>query len=159
MWHRAGATAALFILFAASSTQAADTMKAFPPPGEGMVRFVLQLPMQDDESGLKVELIVGKTVATDGRNRYFFGGTIEEEIITGWGYPRYIVSKLGPMAGTLMAIDPSAPKVTRFVTLGGDPYLVRYNSRLPVVIYVPEGVEVRYRIWSAGAEAKAIDRG
>jgi len=24
---------------------------------------------------------------------------------------------------------------------------MRYNSRLPLVIYVPQGVEVRYRIW------------
>jgi serine protease inhibitor ecotin len=26
---------------------------------------------------------------------------------------------------------------------------IRYNTRLPVVVYAPEGVEVRYRIWSA----------
>jgi ecotin len=63
------------------------------------------------------------------------------------------------MAGTLMAIDPNAPKVARFITLGGEPYVIRYNSRLPIVVYVPEGVEVRYRIWSAGAETKAIDKG
>jgi len=84
---------------------------------------------------------------------------IKEETIKGWGFPRYIVSKLGPMAGTLMAIDPRAPKVARFIKLGGDPYLIRYNSRLPIVVYVPEGVEVRYRIWTAGEEAKAIEKG
>jgi len=58
-----------------------------------------------------------------------------------------------------MAIDPNAPKVPRFVTLGGEPFLVRYNSRLPVAIYVPDGVEVRYRIWSAGAEAIPLEKG
>lgn len=47
------------------TTYAADTMKAFPPAEEGMVRYVLQLPKQDDESVLKVELIVGKTVQVD----------------------------------------------------------------------------------------------
>jgi ecotin len=138
---------------------AADNMKAFPPADQGQVRYVLQLPIQDDESAFKVELIVGKTVQVDEKNKYFFGGTIEEETIKGWGFPRYIVSKLGPMAGTLMAIDPDAPKVARFITLGGDPYLIRYNSRLPIVVYVPEGVEVRYRIWTAGAEATAIEKG
>jgi len=30
---------------------------------------------------------------------------------------------------------------------------------LPVVVYVPAGVEVRYRIWSAAPEAKAIEKG
>ncbi len=133
-------------------------MKAFPPAKEGMVRYVLQLPKQDDESAFKVQLIVGKTVQVDEKNRYFFGGKIEEEAIKGWGFPRYNVNKLGPMAGTLIAVDPNAPKVTRFITLGGDPYLIRYNSRLPIVVYVPEGTEVRYRIWSGQAGVKAMEK-
>jgi ecotin len=150
---------ALSIFFAVISAQAADIMKAFPPAGEGMVRYVLQLPKQEDESIYKVELIVGKTVQVDEKNRYFFGGNIEKETIKGWGYPRYIVSKLGPMTGTLMAVDPNVPKVARFVTLVGEPYIIRYNSRLPIVVYVPEDVEVRYRIWTTGAETKAMEKG
>lgn len=149
----------LLLLFALSSVQAADSMKAFPAAEEGMVRHVLQLPKQEDESAFKVELIVGKTVEVDERNRYFFGGKIEEEMIKGWGFPRYHVRKLGPMAGTLMAIDPEAPKVNRFIPLAGNPHLIRYNSRLPIVVYVPEGVEVRYRIWSAGPEVKVMEKG
>jgi ecotin len=150
---------AVLLLSAILPARAADNMKAFPPAEQGMVRYVLQLPAQDDESAFKVELVVGKTVQVDEKNNYFFSGTIEEETIQGWGFPRYIVSKLGPMAGTLIAIDPNAPKVARFIKLGGDPYFIRYNSRLPIVVYVPEGVEVRYRIWTAGEEAKAIENG
>jgi ecotin len=153
------ATPILLFLFAVPAGQAADNMKAFPPAEEGMVRYVLQLPSQADESVFKVELIVGKTVQVDERNKYFFSGKIEEETIKGWGFTRYKVGKLGPMAGTLMAIDPNAPKVARFIALGGNPYILRYNSRLPIVVYVPEGVEVRYRIWTAGAEIKAIEQG
>jgi ecotin len=150
---------ALSFFVAMVSVQAADDIKAFPPAEKGMVRYVLQLPKQDDESAFKVELIVGKTVLLDGENRYFFGGKIEVETIKGWGFPRYNVSKLGPMAGTQMAINPDAPKVNRFITLGGEPFLIRYNSRLPIVVYAPEGVEVRYRVWSAGPEAKVIENG
>lgn len=149
----------LSLLLAMPFAHAADDMKAFPPAEKGMTRYVLQLPAQSDESAFKVELIVGKEVATDERNRYFFGGVIEEKNIDGWGYTRYVVPKLGPMAGTLMAVDPNAPKVTRFITLSGSPYLIRYNSRLPVVVYVPQGVEVRYRIWRAGEEVKKIEQG
>jgi ecotin len=149
----------LWFLFAVLSAQAADNMKAFPPAEKGMVRYVLNLLQQEEESAFKVELLIGKTVQLDAGNRYFFAGKIEEENIEGWGFPRYIVKKLGPMAGTLMAVDPNAPKVDRFITLGGEPYLLRYNSRLPIVVYVPEGVEVRYRIWTASAEAKAVDKG
>jgi ecotin len=150
---------ALMFLVAVSTAPAADNMQAFPPAGDGMVRYVLHLPEQADESAFKVELIVGKTVEIDAQNSYFLGGRIEAEAIEGWGFTRYIVRKIGPMAGTLMAVDPNVPKVARFIPLGGEPFLVRYNSRLPVVIYVPEGAEVRYRVWSAGAEAKALERG
>ena len=138
---------------------AADNMKAFPPAEQGMTRHVLQLPKQKDESAFKVELMVGKTVSVDKGNRYFFGGAIEEKNIEGWGYTRYVLSSIGLMAGTLMAVDPDAPKVNRFIPLGGEPYLIRYNSKLPVVVYVPEGVEVRYRIWRAGAKVKNIEPG
>lgn len=144
---------------AMSSAHAADNMKAFPPAEPGMTRYVLQLPQKQDESAFKVELIVGKQVQTDGGNRYFFGGKIEEKTIDGWGYTRYKLDKLGPMAGTLMAVHPDTPKVNRFVTLGGEPYLLRYNSKLPVVVYVPEGVEVRYRIWRAGEKIKDLEQG
>lgn len=141
------------------SVHAADNMKAFPPAVTGMVRYVLQLPPQENESLFKVELLVGKMVQTDARNRYFFGGKIEASPIKGWGFTRYDVHKLGPMAGTLIAVDPTESKVDRFIALGGEPYLVRYNSKLPVVVYVPDGVEVRYRIWTAGVETTTIEKG
>ena len=150
---------AAWLLLAIPAAPAADDLRAFPAAEAGMVRHVLQLPKQGEESDFRVELIVGKTVEVDERNRYFFAGRIEEETITGWGFPRYVVSPLGPMAGTLMAIDPDAPKVRRFVTLGGERYLIRYNSRLPVVVYAPEGVEVRYRVWSAASEARRMEKG
>lgn len=152
-------TAFLSFFLAVLVAHAADNMKAFPPADEGMTRHVLQLPKLDDESLFRVELLVGKTVLTDENNVYFFGGKIEEETIEGWGFPRYILKALGPMGGTLMAVDPNAPKVERFVKLAGEPYLIRYNSRLPVVVYVPAGVEVRYRVWRAEPDMKSIEVG
>lgn len=153
------AIAVLGFFALALPAHAADPLQAFPPADAGMVRHVLQLPKQADESAFKVELIVGRTVPLDEHNRYFFGGRIQKEDIKGWGYTRYVVGTLGPMAGTQMAVDPNAPMVDRFITLAGEPYLIRYNSRLPVVVYAPEGAEVRYRIWKAEPQAKAIDKG
>jgi ecotin len=152
-------TLALLSLVAGMTSRAADNLRAFPLAEAGMRRHVLELPKQEDESAFKVELIAGKTALVDEHNRYFFSGRIEEETIKGWGFPRYVVRKLGPMAGTRIAVDPNAPKVERFVALGGEPFLIRYNSRLPVVVYVPKGVEVRYRIWSAGAGVKRMSEG
>lgn len=149
---------ALLTLFGAPAL-AADDLKAFPPAAAGMTRYVVNLPKLDDEDDAKVEIQVGKTVSTDARNRYSFGGKVEKETIKGWGYDRYIVRALGPMSGTLMAVDPSLSNVERFVTLRGGPNLIRYNSKLPVVVYVPDGVEVRYRVWRAAPTAAKADAG
>lgn len=150
---------ALLAFASMSLSFAADNMKAFPPAEQGMTRYVIALPQQEDESALKVELIIGKTVKTDAVNRYFFGGTLKTETIPGWGFDRHVLRELGPMAGTLMAVDPNAPQVERFITLGGEPQLLRYNSRLPLVVYVPAGVEVRYRLWRAEPNAAQASPG
>lgn len=145
---------ALALLPGGSASDLAGELKAFPPAGPGMSRFVILLPPQPDEELMKVQLLIGKTVKIDSGNRYFFGGCLETETIPGWGYDRYLLKSLGPMAGTLMAVDPNEPKVDRFITLGGEPQLIRYNSRLPLVVYVPVGVEVRYRIWRGDASLR-----
>ena len=88
-------TLALMFLFGASAALASDNLKAFSPAQEGMVRYVLQLAKQTDESVFKVELVVGKTVQVDTQNRYFFGGQIVRETIPGWGFTRYIARRLG----------------------------------------------------------------
>jgi ecotin len=144
---------------AAAQTEAERNLKAFPAADEGMTRHVLMVPPEEQEDSLRVELKIGKTVKTDAANRYFFGGNLQAVNIEGWGFTRYVLSELGPMAGTLMAVDPDAPKVDRFITLGGEPQLLRYNSRLPLVVYVPEGVEVHHRIWRADPEAKPVPQG
>ncbi|MNN83904.1 Ecotin precursor [compost metagenome] len=49
---------------------------------------------------------------------------------------------------TLMAC-PDGKSTQDFVPVVGDGFLLRYNSKLPIVLYVPKDIEVRYRIWSA----------
>lgn len=134
-------------------------LQAFPAAEAGQVRHVLALPEKSDESRLRVELLVGRTEILDAQNRYFFAGSLEARDVPGWGYTQYVLPTLGPLAGTRMAPDPRAPKQPRFVSLGGEPFLIRYNSKLPVVVYTPAGVEVRYRIWKAPAKFKPLAPG
>lgn len=129
--------------------------KAYPAPEKGQKRYVLHLSEQKDEAALKVELVVGKIVETDGVNHFFFGGSIRENTVKGWGYPRYDV-EIGEQGSTMMGVPPNQPKVKKFVAIEGERRLLRYNSRLPVVIYAPEGVDVRYRLWKADTEAKPV---
>jgi ecotin len=145
-------------LFAFMKCSAAHPeLKAYAEATEGMQRYVIELPALEDESLKQVELIIGKTVPTDGVNRHFFGGKITRETIQGWGYSYYELKAIGPMAGTLMAGPPDAPKVDTFVPVRHGVGLLRYNSKLPLVVYVPEGVEVNYRLWSTESELVAAD--
>lgn len=148
-----------FFLLLIASAHASDDLKAFPPAENGMVRHVLILPKELDETLHKVELIAGKTILIDKQNSYFFAGSITSETVMGWGYTKYVVSNPGPLGGTLMAVDPDEPKVKRFIKYRGSPYIIPYNSRLPVVVYAPESVEVHYRIWSTELMSKKMEEG
>jgi len=136
-------------------------LKAFPAAKENMERLVIVLPHKErgEEDGFMVELVVGKTMETDGVNNYHLGASIKELDLKGWGYTYYEVSGKGQTAQTLIGVPPGAPPVKKFVQ--GSSLKIRYNSRLPIVIYVPEGngFEVRYRIWSAEAEFKPAKKG
>ncbi|QOV88321.1 ecotin family protein [Humisphaera borealis] len=128
--------------------------KAYPPAEKGMVRYVIILPAQKNEENFKVELIVGKKVIADSVNNFALGGKVEEVNIEGWGFNRYVVKEIGNMMGTL--IGGGVPQ-EKWVSI--QPKLVRYNSRLPIAVYVPEGAEVKYRIWSTPPEAKEMPKG
>ena len=130
-------------------------LKAFPDAGEGMERLVIVLPHKErgEEDGFKVELTPGKMMLTDGVNLMRLGSTIAPRPLEGWGYTYYEVTGSDVAMSTLMAAPEGGQKVERFVT--GTPLLIPYNSRLPIVVYVPRGYEVRYRIWSAGVTRKA----
>ncbi len=122
---------------------------AFPEAGDGMERHVIILPERDDSDDLKVELIVGKTIETDGVNRYFYGGGLIKETLQGWGYSYYKMEELGPLGQTRIGVRGDQEPVEAFVRTTSET-LIGYNARMPVVVYLPEGVELRYRIWQAG---------
>jgi ecotin len=134
-------------------------LQAFPPAKEGMERFVIVLPHKErgEEDDFKVELIVGKQQLTDGVNQVRLGNRIEPRTIEGWGYTIYEVTGSSETISTLMAAPDGAPKVKTFVTAA--PLHIRYNSRLPIVVYAPSGYEVRYRIWSASETTHKADEG
>ncbi|GAX82069.1 hypothetical protein CEUSTIGMA_g9497.t1 [Chlamydomonas eustigma] len=134
-----------------------SNLKAFPPPESGQSRYVIHMPRIEDEHGLKIELIIGKEVEVDPVNHHFFVGHLQEVNVDGWGFTRYLISELGPMTGTLMAVLPDQPAVRKFVPVHGETALLRYNSRLPIVVYVPEGVLVKYRIWRADHLSETAD--
>jgi len=133
-------------------------LKAFPAAEDGMSRYVIELPHKErgEEDNFKVEITVGKEVLTDGVNLYHLGGKIDPKPLKGWGFTFYQVAKFGPVASTRKAVPPGTPQVKKFVAMPST--TISYNSRIPIVVYVPEGGEVRYRIWSAPKKMKKAER-
>ncbi|MBH2033768.1 MAG: serine protease inhibitor ecotin [Pseudomonadales bacterium] len=124
-----------------------EEVAPFPKPEQGFTRQVIHLPSQPQEENFQVEILAGKTLTVDC-NRQRLGGILEEKNLEGWGYPFYRLEKvIGPMS-TMMAC-PDGKSKQDFVPVVGDGFLLRYNSKLPIVLYVPEDVDVRYRVWSA----------
>ena len=147
---------ALFMLplaFSAHSFAASlKDVAPYPEAEKGFTRQVIHLPPQADESAFKLEVLAGKTLQVDC-NQQRLGGNLEEKTLEGWGYNYYRLDKVMGPASTLMAC-PDNKKSEAFVPVIGDGFLLRYNSKLPVVVYAPKDVEVRYRIWSASNEVK-----
>lgn len=160
--HRSTIVAALLILAGLSLPSGAAEhkyLKAFPPAAEGMERYVIELPHKErgEDNDFMVELIVGKEMETDGVNKVHLGGKLETKPLEGWGFTFYEVRKLGPAASTKIGVPPGTKTVKRFVS--GPAMKIPYNSRVPIVVYVPKGAEVRYRIWKASDKAEAAAKG
>ncbi|MGE8150008.1 serine protease inhibitor ecotin [Pseudomonas vancouverensis] len=129
-----------------------EDVAPYPKADSGFTRQVIRLAPQTREDDFQVEVIAGKTLKVDC-NRQRLGGILEEKNLEGWGYPFYRLEKvIGPMS-TLMAC-PDGKSKQDFVPVVGDGFMLRYNSKLPIVLYVPKDVEVRYRIWSASASVE-----
>ena len=151
------ACATLLISFAFGADH--PELTPFPQAKKGMARFVIVLPekKRGEDAGFKVELIPGKTMMTDGVNSYFMGASLEPKNLQGWGYTYYEIKGGGAVGSTLIGVPPGQPQVEEFVQ--GKPLLIRYNSRLPIVIYAPKGFEIKYRIWSASEKLRLADKG
>ncbi|WP_410209801.1 serine protease inhibitor ecotin [Aquirhabdus sp.] len=117
----------------------------FPKAQEGFQRYVIHVPATGNDDNYQVELIAGKTAKVDC-NRHGLNGNIAEKDLSGWGYTYYEFTTQGQMVSTMMAC-PHQPETEKFVT--GATKLVRYNSRLPIVVFVPNGYELKYRLWKA----------
>lgn len=125
-------------------------IEMFPKAKDGFKQVYIQLPVAKNEQDLKVEYFVGTEKMLDCNN-YSLMGSVKSQDLQGWGYNYYEVESNGEAVGTLMGcMNKKATK--KFIYI--HPEIVRYNSKLPLVFYVPKDLEVRYRVLRPDAGMK-----
>ena len=140
--------------------QPSESLAPYPQPEKGMSRQVIQLPEMKNEYLYKVELMVGQTMEVDC-NQHLLLGQLQSETVEGWGYSYYVFKTAksadsGVSHVSTMMACPEDKKQKKFVTANlGANGMLTYNSKLPVVIYTPDNIEVKYRLWKADDEISA----
>jgi ecotin len=142
---------------AQTQSESEKNLAAFPAAKDGMHRAVIHLPALPVEDDARLEIIAGRTATIDC-NISWFGGSLIAATIDGWGFDYYTLHADGPMVQTRKAC-PEGSRHEAFVPVRGEGFMLRYNSRLPVVIYAKDGFEIRYRVWTPSAETRHAPRG
>ena len=136
-------------VFSSSNYQVQDATKMFPVPETGMVQHILTLPKLDDESNYMVEIQIGQTQMVDC-NGGSLSGDLQQHSVQGWGYNYYQVDSITQGPTTMMACFKQAKKEA-FVPIRAE-LKIKYDSRLDKVFYLPEGSELRYRVWAVESQ-------
>ncbi len=129
----------------AQSTQKVD-ITPFPKAEKGMRQVVIEVPHSNNDANKKIEIFVGKSMQTDGCNRIWLSGQFSKSELKGWGYDYLTFKTDGSTPSTNMACPNAAPK-NEFVKSQG--YFTDYNGRMPIVLYIPDGYEAKFRIYKA----------
>ena len=135
-------------------------LTGYPDPAPGLKRWVIQpsglLPKSADPLisahplDWRIQLIVGQTVRLDCNTKRLLGPGVTMRMLPK-ASGKALFEVKGPVAviSTKMACPDDQPTRTSFLSLGKQPYLVPYNASWPIVVDLPENVQLRWRIWKA----------
>ena len=147
----------LLILMSCTSTEESDSLSEkkfadydlsmYPESSDTLSRYIIELPIEEDEGLFNLEIWAGKSAKVDC-NKHSLAGKFNRKTVQGWGYSYYVFETDGMMMSTQMACPEEnlTDKVVRSKTEH-----VRYNSKLPVVVYCPKNIAIEYAIWSKSA--------
>ncbi len=141
----------LALIAATSPAKPATDIAMFPKAAPGMRQIVIRPARRADETQVRIEFYAGQMRTIDCNLVSIPAGLTRHEV-QGWGYPYWEMRVPPPAITTLMGC-PTGSNHPAFVH--GAPVAVDYRSALPIVVYVPTGYSVRYRLWRTdGVEAE-----
>ncbi|KZR90331.1 ecotin family protein [Synechococcus sp. MIT S9508] len=156
-----GAALSLFVLAALPGVAIPRlNLTGYPEPAPGLKRWVIQpsglLPKSTDPLisahplDWRIQLIVGQTVSLDCNTMRLSGSGMTMRMLPK-ASGKSLFEVKGPVAviSTKMACPDDQPTRTSFLSLGKQPYLVPYNASWPIVVDLPVGTELRWRVWKA----------
>ena len=135
-------------------------LTGYPEPAPGLKRWVIQpsglLPKSADPFisahplDWRIQLIVGQTIRLDCNSKRLSGSGMTMRMLPK-ASGKALFEVKGPVAviSTKMACPDDQPTRTSFLSLGKQPYLVPYNASWPIVVDLPVGTELRWRVWKA----------
>ncbi|MFS2220306.1 MULTISPECIES: ecotin [Commensalibacter] len=146
----------LIPLYHASANLGKNQLSIWPKAEKGYQRFVIQLPPLSNEYNARVELIPQKKIKSDC-NTVIIHGHMTTQTIQGWGYDFYRLDKISKPASTLMAC-PQNIEQEKQVSITTNLTFINYNSKLPLVVYVPDDITLAYRIWTSSSMHQARNK-
>ena len=142
-----------------ASAEALKALEAFPAAEEGQQRWLIWLstdPDNTDESSLRVEVRVGLRTEVDGVNRYRLSGELHKRSVEGWGFDSYHYEGESQVASTRMSAKGVIAQSDSVWTAS---QLIRYNSRLPLVVYMPSHLHLSCRVLAPVTQYKQVSAG
>ena len=135
-------------------------LTGYPEPAPGLQRWVIQpsglLPKSSDPFisakpiDWRIQLIVGQTVTLDCNTKRLSGSGMTMRMLPK-SSGKALFEVKGPVAviSTKMACADNQSSRSSFLSLGKQPYLVPYNASWPIVVDLPETLQLRWRVWKA----------
>lgn len=143
------------VAFAGEPSEAqTKSIEMFPAELEGYTRYVIRLPKLENEA--RLELLPGMVVRGDTCNRRLANVAVEKENIQGWGYSYYKISDFNAGPSTLMAC-PSGEQDIKVLASNNELQNMRYNDRMPLVVFVEDGMTLDYKIWRVNPEEARLE--
>lgn len=124
----------------------------YPKAEKGMEKHEIVLEKMEKEEDYIIKLKFGKEKTVDCNKHALAGGKLEEKTLEGYGYNYYVFSGADQMISTQM-LCPTQAKTKKDIFYNVEK-IMDYNSKLPVVVYVPKGVFINYSVYEKKIDTK-----
>lgn len=142
-----------------ASAEAQKALEAYPAAEDGQQRWLIwfeAVSENTDEDALRVDVRVGVRTEVDGVNRYRLSGELRKRSVEGWGFDSYHYEGESEVASTRMS---AKGVIAQSDIVWNASQLIRYNSRLPLVVYMPAHLHLSYRILAPVTEYNSVSVG